>query len=210
MSKSNKKKPQSQTNGGTKAKKRMSGTKTSSSKAKRSQGTTFSLSNKNNNNPFNVNVSKMKKKKKKSDKSSSSDNHNKISSKVKQVVSAALFKKSGNKKSQPKPKPKLVSNFPTGKLANLKLSKTAWYPQEDREANINNDDDDDNNPSIMNRLDVELKWFHQYCTLQPIEIEARQFIIENIQTICGNLFGEYAKCVNYGSFATAPICTFSR
>ena len=118
-------------------------------------------------------------------------------------IKAALKKKTSKKK----PQYALQPNFPDCSVElDLLLKKTPWFHKEGQVV----ENKRNTNDAIHERMDMELMWFHKYCTLRSVESEARQYIVDCIQNICTELFGQDAMCVNYGSFATASICTFSR
>ena len=63
--------------------------------------------------------------------------------------------------------------------------------------------------SAMKLFNVELEEFAQYVKLTGTEIQAREYLIKEIQKSCKNLFGvEASQCQVFGSFAALPVCIF--
>jgi hemerythrin len=64
--------------------------------------------------------------------------------------------------------------------------------------------------SSLHHLNQELIQFADYVKLTAAEREARERIIQNIKSVCRQLFGIDDKdCQTFGSFAVPGVCTFS-
>jgi hypothetical protein len=65
------------------------------------------------------------------------------------------------------------------------------------------------NEKAMEYFNAELEEFAEYVKLTQTEIRAREYLIQQIQKSCKNLFGvEDWQCQVFGSFAARPVCIF--
>ena len=65
------------------------------------------------------------------------------------------------------------------------------------------------NEAAIQHFNQELLEFVNYVRLNRTEIELREYMIQQIQKSCKNLFGvEDSQCQVFGSFAAQPVCIF--
>ena len=65
------------------------------------------------------------------------------------------------------------------------------------------------NETAMEYFNAELAEFAEYVKLTQTEIRAREYLIQQIQKSCKNLFGvENSQCQVFGSFAARSVCIF--
>ena len=65
------------------------------------------------------------------------------------------------------------------------------------------------NETAMEYFNAELTEFAEYVKLTQTEIRAREYLIQQIQKSCKNLFGvEDSQCQVFGSFAARSVCIF--
>ena len=63
--------------------------------------------------------------------------------------------------------------------------------------------------NAMKLVNSELEEFATYVKLTGPEIQAREYLIQEIQKSCRNLFGvEASQCQVFGSFGALPVCIF--